>query len=759
MVTPASRQVLAWTGALVAALVFAGCGLSGSGAFPDDGFALCNGATPGCACEPGQVGRCSVSGGEGSCSVGYRFCGANGTWEETCHASTAPLRESLLDDTTPYPCGGCDSNCFLTKTLPEDASELTDENSDDVTYDAAAGGVILNPNPAGNGLFAYIASSEGFVTKVAMTEYYDALGNAVAKGTDLGRYLVGRQGGDCRWWGEGCNNPSRTAVDNRGNGYVASRAFGGQAYITKIAGYWGNCNNGASNTSPGGVGSQLTGWDATNDQSEDDCVLWNVPIGDPDCISCGRTGNEVWTDECYSMNRSGGNPDCAHDTGCSSDSACDRSGVPRALAIDRQGRLWVGMYYDSGSTGRFYVVDTDDGSVLHEIAVPGQPYGASIGGDGRLWYVDGCCNSSSTIQSIQIENDLTQITAANSLSPQYENLSGCAGSYGIVVDIEGRVIMGGWPDSCIARFDPSLLDETTYPTTDGNHTGAWTYMGDVPSSQAISNNNGTRGVSLAPDPADPDGPWYIWTVSHNNNNVSGGDTIHKLNDDGTVEYSAPAASCGGPIGLAADFDNHIWTVCYASHNIAVSDVSTNGSPGDYYPHDSGGSGIDIAYPYTYSDFTGLHRALITAPEGRLTRSHDGDLTCGTAFPTTSPDPVWVNLHWEVDTPSGTSIEFWGRAGDDTVELALAKEFLIATVPSDESPANLATVLGALGHQNKRYLEIDVVLRADDNSLTPVFSNMQLESYCTCACDADAISCSLDPDSATGEDCPCDPECP
>src|SRR5690606_19834483 len=145
----------------------------------------------------------------------------------------------------------------------------------------------------------------GTITKIdtrtgAQSAEYDAV---LLDGTNGGRppgevCLTERPGGNC---------PSRTAVDLRGAVYVANRAFFNQGTITKIAGLESDCidrnGNGVIDTSRDldgdgrierGVPGEMLG-------QRDECILWTVDVG-------------------------------------------AEGGVPRAIAVDSAGTVWVGLH-------------------------------------------------------------------------------------------------------------------------------------------------------------------------------------------------------------------------------------------------------------------------------------------------------------------------------------------------------------------------------------------------------------------------------
>lgn len=596
---------------------------------------------------------------------------------EVCRHSDGPLRQAIIG--APQLCGSCDPTCYQTLDVPDDA-DLTDENAEGVCYDEDLEGLVVcdEGGETTGGLYAFIANAtDSTVSKMSLET-----------GDEVGRYLVGLPDKRCSCHCDGCNQPSRTAVDSRGYGYVASRAFGGQGSVTKIAGEITSCVdrnlNGVIDTSAGGA--DLKAW------GEDECVIWTVPVAEPDCIPCPPDCE----DDCNFLV----DPECIPcGASCSKAPECTRAGVPRALAVDAQDRLWVGAYYEK----RFYVLNLSDGSLVKRVDIDLQPYGASIGPAGKVWFPDGCC-SARDIQYVDARTYEKGVPVANT--------SKCPGSYGITVDTKGRVILGGWPNDCVSRYDPASGDWIEFPT---------------------EKNVGIRGVCIDID----DG---IWAAGHNPNpNVTkamGADFVIHWDEDGGNEEAYTSSKCAIPIGLAADFSGHIWVVCQMRSAVTKIDYLSSG-PNTH--HDTG------PYPYTYSDFTGFHRAIVTAPEGHYVRLHDAALSCED-----DREALWSQLYWDVETPADTSIEFWGRTAETADAMTFAPEVLLASVPSDESPSSVSSALEDAGELNfQRYLEVRVKLRVAGNGDSPVFTNMRLVHYCQCTCDVDA-TCSFD--------CDCDEDC-
>jgi hypothetical protein len=179
----------------------------------------------------------------------------------------------------------------------------------------------------------------------------------------------------------------------------------------------------------------------------------------------------------------------------------------------------------------------------------------------------------------------------------------------------------------------------------------------------------------------------------------------------------------------------MWTVCQNSSKIAKVNIAT----GHTERFKTGPN------PYTYSDFTGFLRATITSPEGHYIRLHDAALSC-----TGDQKAVWSQLYFDVETPVGTRVDFWGRTAETLVDLPLAPEFLIASAPAYTSPTDVEGAMASAMIKNRqRFFEVRVALRTQNRAVSPVFRAMRMVHYCACACDVDN-SCS--------DGCACDTNC-
>ncbi|OEU50119.1 MAG: hypothetical protein BA871_07310 [Desulfuromonadales bacterium C00003096] len=216
-------------------------------------------------------------------------------------------------------------------------------------------------------------SNEGTVSKVNTSD-----------GRELGRYLTGPNASTA--------NPSRTTVDLQGNCWVGNRNTGTVVKIGLCEN--GQCGAGVINTSKdlngdGNVtGNEILNW------SEDDCVLFEVLLG-------------------------------------------NSGSIPRGLAIDANNDLWAGTSALAGGN-KFYHIGGDNGTIFDTIDIsPYISYGALIDGNGNIW--------SSSIDNYVLKIDPT----TKNITKVDLNIT----SYGLGIDSNNHLFVAGWGQNMIARID------------------------------------------------------------------------------------------------------------------------------------------------------------------------------------------------------------------------------------------------------------------------------------------------------------------
>ncbi len=396
-------------------------------------------------------------------------------------------------------CGDCRAGCSIL-SFPDEQDWNDDPGSSNGVTIEPDGDIVLESD-SDEIYFAWIANTnDSTVTKLdtrtgVEVARYPSITDHPANGSRPLFEVCGDGGGSTG------NCPSRTAVDLRGDVWVANRAFGHQGTVTKIANFIADCpdldGDGTIDTSSDANGNGAI--DMADPVEfpgiDDECVLFTVDVGESN--------------------------------------ARGDQGIPRAIAIDADGHPWVGLFAGMAAVE----LDPDDGGTIQEIGLDVNPYGAAIDSNGKLWVTDSCCGfGRSAIQSVDTDtgdaSDLIDIVSTN----------GCVGSYGIAVDTSDRVWLAGLPCEAAFRYDPedddwftvslpgSGLGRGIAAATDGkiwmgssNEEGFGVSIGRVTSFRAADGGGvrtydlptglGTIGVGL-----DADG--NVWAVNRETSNAA-----------------------------------------------------------------------------------------------------------------------------------------------------------------------------------------------------------------------------------------------
>jgi len=216
---------------------------------------------------------------------------------------------------------------------------------------------------------------------------------------------------------QGGGDPSRTSVNLHGDMVVTNRdPSSGPSSVTKFAGAFNDCidrnHNGQIDTSEGPTDVKPWG--------EDECMLWNTPLGG------GAIGARA--------------------------TAWDGTEDPET---GLGGKVFIGAM----TNRTIYRLDGDTGQILDQAVTALGHYGGAIDNKGNLWTVDMSC----TVGLCQIE----RISLAD-LNDHDTHSVHCG--YGISVDAKGRVWNAGQNifdgGGCVSRYDPAI-DENVWVNTGG----------------------------------------------------------------------------------------------------------------------------------------------------------------------------------------------------------------------------------------------------------------------------------------------------
>jgi streptogramin lyase len=470
------------------------------------------------------------------------------------------------------------------------------------------------------------------------------------------------------------NSPSRTAVDQNGDLWVANRAPSTLGSVTKIANFIGDCvdrnqdgkiqtsrdlnANGIIDTTAGS-GELIQPVDPADPKQYDECVLFSTPLGTP--------GKPVF---------------------------------PRALAIDaggdegRVGSIWVGLFNgipETGfSTGAFVKLSGKTGQMLPitgsgsmAVAVSPRPYGAAVDGKGRLFFTLG-----GQVGSLDVR---TGVTSGPHGPPA--GVKSCSG-YGMTVDHKNRVWMAGIGcDASAARVDPD--NGFAYTVFDLAKSGLTEAFG--------------RGRGIATDDKG-----IVWMSSYLDKSVSVGRLVAFDAETGAlktfktpgavkqvVDFTSPTVNNG--IGVGLDDNNRVWVACGSGVAVGVD-------------RDTGAILASPRVPslYTYSDFTGYTLRHFTAPRGSYRAVFE-------ACPGSSATPTWVEATFEADVPANTKLQLFAKAAARRELLRDAGTKRIG--PFETSPASLS------GLPREKFLELEVVLLSTDKASTPALKRLNATFAC------------------------------
>lgn len=411
-----------------------------------------------------------------------------------------------VDEGVPELCADCAPGCEAQSIPGPGGWTPDDENSDGVIVDDG-GALTLGRNEA-TAFAVWIANSqEGTVSKLdsrtgAEVARYPSVGAGAPAGVPL--------------WSDVCNSsnigncPSRTAVDQNFDAYVANRAFGNQGSVTKYANRETDCVdrnvNGVIDTSRDLDGNgRIDIGTAEFVGPDDECILWTAAVG---------AG--------YSL--------------------------PRALTIGLAppdsfvGDVWVGLFNQRQACR----LDPVTGATRACMDIANyNTYGMAADSANRIWLADRSGGRRDVVGYID--------TGAMTFTPvaALPDLGGtCAIPYGITVDGAGDVFIANQCDPSVWRYRPS--------------TGEWT-----PVDAAAPFSGTPRGVA-----ADETHLWVALSHDGDGFGGSVTNRIRQylLSDLSFVaEHRSPGSA---PIGIGVSFDGSIWAINQSSSSAARFEPTT-----------------------------------------------------------------------------------------------------------------------------------------------------------------------------------------
>ncbi|MBT8491558.1 MAG: hypothetical protein KJO07_00750, partial [Deltaproteobacteria bacterium] len=710
--------------------------------------------------------------GVGACTRGTRSCleGTN-TWS-ACEGSAAPRFEvcndgrdddcdGTADEGVLNACGNCLAGCGTTGVGDDPfPTEDDDPNVDQTGTGLDPNGDIILDSAQVETYFLWIANSgEGTVSKIdTRTGQEVARYPSVVKSN--GRLIVGDcngAGGDkgCdaskvpNWdasGGLGNNNPSRTAIDAFGDCWVGNRAHSG-----------------------GVTGEQSTATKFFNNTGVDpENIAADIPAAASDCRDFDgdgtiTTSRDINGDGKIDIGATGANQEFFPDDECVAATvmlgeqltASSTAAGARALAIDaggfnvdfggpdpnNPGNAWVGMFQESafyrvtlGFTGNTPVASTarvpETGTITSVTgATDFKPYGAAIDSKGVVWAPSrGADDELVAFRSDSADFGDLALTFVPEDTNDYVYGVPSGNNYGIVIDLEDRIWLGGWTSQHVTRYDPEAAlgsRWTQWPVNDGRVRGmAIDVNGYVWAAISATGDNSTQISKAIRIPADT------------------ADTVNYLVYD--LETAAGGAA-GGSIGIGVDFDGQVWTVNQDNSNVTklsidtANDLDGDGLVGDplgvtvgnktgnitatKYLYDSENG--NNAAPYTYSDFTGLSLRAVTRPSGLYSIAMQG---CpGEA------EADWRGVSFDAVIPNtATAVQVFVQVGNDLATLKDQPSYGPWTVsPIDlDSPApSPPAPMGQGVVPDGAYLRLTFVLISEDRISTPIVRGYNVDWTC------------------------------
>jgi hypothetical protein len=693
----------------------------------------------GCSCD-NKVRDGSDGGDGGNTDSGVTTC----TTPEECGSGKTCSNGVCVPDSCPgsdTPGCNCEAGCNGSVVGPGGtAFTPTPDNSSEVELDPN-GFLVLKTRELPKLPYIWIVNTgEGSVSKFSTEEK-----NSNGTFKELGRYRTGGisgLGGLIDDYQKTANDPSRTTVNVIGDAFVGNRR--GRS-VTKFAGSLSRCRD---MNADGVINGADTSIDANNNGTidpaeikpwnQDGCMLWHyeLPVNADSSprtdtlvramasqdlpLPDGGWGHFVW------VGVYGRKAFLLRDNGESVQRIAEITTPvrPYGFALDRNEQLWIASYQDAGN---------DDGVPnLGRIDTKRcGPYQATAEGTLTPEGASACSIAACIGEGVSGDDCVTQRINARA--------SGTAASfvYGITVDKNQKIWLGG---SNVYSYDHTAAPGERWKTAATGNT-----MGIAADNRGFiyggGRGSGLRVIEAATFPA----PGSFTTV---------------------------AGTSGDVYGLAVDVDDKIWGIHIGDNDVdgssnAVTDEYAtvvdpkpvaNGpalDPGtttfkDYHFNvharlDGSGSLLalanadrkksapNLAYPYTYSDMTGVQYRLATGRLGAYNRTFEA---CADQPGTTA---TWQGLLWDVATPPGTHLRWYVRAYSDPATKPEFREvgYVYTGTPPDStagaslmSPQDLTALLGA--EANGRYLDVRVNLVVHDTDasvLTPTIKSFEATHSC------------------------------
>lgn len=347
------------------------------------------------------------------------------------------------------------------------------------------------------------------------------------------------------------------------------------------------------------------------------------------------------------------------------------AGRVRGLSIQKDGDIWIADCTSDPRTASIKRFSASNLALNKTIGADGSfvcPYGLAIDSEDNIWMND---NGGGGMKKI------------NTITGQIYTYTDAI-IYGITVDTNDNAWGGGYYEGYGIKKIPF-----------GQNSGASTHFTNFTDSQT-----NMTGVTL-----DKDG--NIW---------SGGYTpyyeTYKFNQAGVLQPGFPVSSGGvNPHGIFGTSDGLVWQ-SHISSNIVRVFNSGGGIVADF----KGGnvaSGI-----YTYSDGTGLNRAMVMRSGIWVSTPTDSGFN----------NQHWGQVYWQENVQSTKqNIEVYARADN---EIGNLKNKAWIRVYAVDSPLNVGATWNALSYTDSskvgRFMQFKILLRSSERGVTPVVWDLKIK---------------------------------
>ena len=481
------------------------------------------------------------------------------------------------------------------------------------------------------------------------------------------------------------HTPSRTAVDYNFDVWVANRSVhGGQPSATKIAADPIDCidrnKNGKIDTSADKNGDGKITIDCNNDNVAD-------KLGTKCSGSLAGKGPEFLgdDDECVLFTTNYGEK---NDVGRS---LCLSSGK----AMIGASTAWAGTFYreeNGRGNNRFYKLNGNTGKIETsvKIAAKHHSYGCMADAHNIIWSTD-IYGSLTYFQSVSPYSAGPKLVA-----PWVPKKGKKYHHYGIAIDGQSRVWLGGYNSSWVLRYHGNRANFASLAK------GIWTRID-------VKDGYVTRGIAV-------DNRGFVWVAIQNGGyilrlaqNLANG--VHNR----TATKNIWKTTADTVIGVGVDFDGHIWAVGHKNNIASRLDVDAKGNV--ISPPTSQSKNVTIGRnPYTYSDFTGYGLMNFVRPSGRYVYQMN---PCPKGV-----KAQWKQIHWKATTPPSTSVALRVRTGNSATTFgSWSSPHVTSPVNIDKGSANAVTPNPAY------YIQVEFTLTNKDKQTTPILHDFGVAYTC------------------------------